>query len=44
MSEQANDNKPHDERTEPFKERIRACATFHGYAFCASRDFVSAAK
>lgn len=28
MNKQANDNKPHGERTEPFKERIRACSTF----------------
>ena len=27
MSEQANDNKPHDEGTEQFKERIRICKT-----------------
>ena len=28
MNSQANDNKPHDEGTEQFKERIRACNTF----------------
>ena len=30
MNKQANDNKPHDEGTEQFKERIRRCKTIDG--------------